>query len=58
MGYGFDWASSGLGLVFKGLGWARLRIFEPMTKTGLRLNKSEQTCHVGTFVSFMPTLAR
>ena len=34
MGYGFDWAWSGLGLVFMGLGWAVLRIFEPMTNTG------------------------
>ena len=34
MGYGFDWALSGLGLVFMGLGWAVLRILEPMTNTG------------------------
>ena len=35
MGYGFDWALSGLGLVFMGLGWAGLRILEPILNTGL-----------------------
>ena len=35
MGYGFDWVWSGLGLVFMGLGWAGLRILEPMANTGL-----------------------
>ena len=35
MGYGFDWAWSGLGLVFMGLGWAGLRILEPMANTAL-----------------------
>ena len=34
MGYGFDWAWSGLGLVFVGLGWARLRVLEPIPNTG------------------------
>ena len=33
MGYGFHWAWSELGLVFMGLGWAELRILEPMTNT-------------------------
>ena len=33
MGYGFDWAWSGLGLVFMGLGWAGLRILEPIPNT-------------------------
>ena len=36
MGYGFDWAWSGLGLVFMGLGWAGLRILEPVPNYGLR----------------------
>ena len=35
MGYGFEWAWSGLGLVFMGLGWAGLRILDPMTNTGV-----------------------
>ena len=34
MGYGFDWAWSGLGLVFMGLGWAGMRIIEPIPNTG------------------------
>ena len=34
MGYGFDWTWSGLGLVF--MGWAGLRIVEPMTNTDIR----------------------
>ena len=33
MGYGFDWAWSGLGLVFMGLGWAGLSILEPIPNT-------------------------
>ena len=33
MGYGFDWAWSGLGLVLMGLGWAELKILEPIPNT-------------------------
>ena len=33
MGYGFEWAWSGLGLVFMGLGWAGLKILEPIPNT-------------------------
>ena len=35
MGYGFDWAWSGLDLVFMGPGWAWLRILEPILNTGV-----------------------
>ena len=35
MGYGFDWAWSGLDLVFMGPGWAWLRILESILNTGL-----------------------
>ena len=30
MGYWFDWARSGLGLMFMGQGWAELKILEPI----------------------------
>ena len=33
VGYRFDWAWSGLGLMFIGLGWAGLRILEPIANT-------------------------
>ena len=36
MGYRFDWAWSGLGLVFMGLGWAELRILEPIPNTVIK----------------------
>ena len=35
MGYGFDWAWSGLDLVFMGLGWTGLRIVESMANTAV-----------------------
>ena len=33
MGYGFGWAWSVLDLAFMGLGWAGLRILEPIPNT-------------------------
>ena len=65
MGYGFDWAWSGLGLVFMGLGWAGLKILEPIPNTGawgLSLAKtirvhsgdvhfSQDQCHSLSFIS-------
>ena len=38
MGHGFDWAWSGLGLVFTDLSWTGLRILEPIPNTGLYLS--------------------
>ena len=38
MGYGFDWAWSGLGLVFIALCWKGLRILEPTTNIGMGLS--------------------
>ena len=47
MGYVLDWASCGLGLLFIGLGWAELRILEPMTNTaGKPLTCKQQVVRV------------
>ena len=42
MGYGFDWAWSGLSLVFMSLGWAGLRILEPMTITVTNVSQKKR----------------
>ena len=36
MGYGFEWARSGLGLVLMGLCWAGLRMLEPIPNTAMQ----------------------
>ena len=38
-GYGFNWAWSGLGLVFMGLDWAGLRVLEPIPNAAPNISR-------------------
>ena len=53
--YGFDWAWSGMGLVFMGLGWAGLRILGPIPNTGfVRLRVDYVRDDVNSTVELLP----